>query len=88
MEENKNLANGVEPLSNPELNDATGGDSEYYTTTYYCPHCGGVAEFNTHYTGFSYKCTSCGRRLKSTECERNYLTHTIKGDVHTVSGNF
>ena len=88
MDENKNLAEGMEPLNDAELKNVAGGEVVDYFITFYCGHCGAVAEKYTYFPGFSYKCTSCERLLKSTECRRNTVTYSVDGEAHTVSANF
>ena len=88
MDENKNLAEGMEPLTEAELADVDGGEVVMLTTTYYCTRCGGIAEKYTYFPGYSYKCTSCKHLLKSSECRRITVTHSVDGDAHTVSAYF
>ena len=88
MADEKDLVDGMETLNDSELASVDGGEVVDYFITFYCGHCGAVAEKYTYFPGFSYKCTGCGRLLKSTECKRNTVTYEINGEFHSVSADF
>ena len=88
MDENKNLSEAKEPLSEAELESVAGGVETKKVTEYCCPKCGGHVRSVTQIFGASLQCENCGARVSQNEVVKRVYTYTFEGNAHSVSADF
>lgn len=89
MDKDEKLPRGPENLDDTQLEDVAGGATVVERMLFLCPTCG--KELDNGMTmdyGPKYLCKSCNKRVWSSDAVRRYVTVTIDGDFHTVSGEF